>query len=266
MNRTRILGLIAAVPAFCGTAQAASLEDPICADRPGRNSATCVVPKGQWQIETGLVDWSLTKVGGTRETELAFGASAIKYGLTERLTVELDVAPYVRTASRSAAGRERTSGFGDIAIAAKYAVLMSGALSAAIYPYVKLPTAGTDVGNGKVEGGLRVPLGLALGSSPFSLSTTPQVDLAADGDGHGYHAAMTQVAGLGWAASDSLSFSAELWGQWDWDPTGTNRQYGTAISAAYLTGKNVQLDGGVEFGLSRVSPDVLISGGVSIRF
>lgn len=247
-------------------ALAASMGDPICADRPGKSSATCVVPKGSWQVETGLADWSLTKVGGARETELAIAASAIKYGLTERLTVELDVAPYVRITSRSAAGRERASGVGDIAIAAKYAVPTSGALSVAIYPYAKLPTAAGGVGNGKVEGGLRIPLGLALGSSPFSLSTTPQVDFAADGDGHGYHAAMTQVAGLGWAASDSLSFSAELWGQWDWDPAGTSRQYGTAASAAYLAGQNVQLDGGVEFGLSRASPDVSISGGVSIRF
>jgi hypothetical protein len=77
---------------------------------------------------------------------------------------------------------------------------------------------------------------------------------------------MAQVAAVGWAASDRLNLSAEIWGAWDWDPSGTTRQASADGSAAWLLGKDVQLDAGVNFGLNRATPDVELYTGVAVRF
>ena len=105
--------------AVAAPAMAGKMADPICTDRPGKGSATCTVPKGHFQIETGLADWSLTKSGGTRDTELEVGASAIKYGVTDHLHVEVDVVPLIRTTSRAAGFRDHSSGVGDTLVKVK---------------------------------------------------------------------------------------------------------------------------------------------------
>lgn len=253
--------------AVSAPATAGKMADPICADRPGKGSATCTTPAGHFQFETGLADWSLTKSGGTRKSDLKLGATSVKYGLNDRLHVEVSFTPLVRQTSRSSGGHSTSSGFGDTNVKLKQQLTADGAaFSAALYPYVKIPTASKRIGNGKVEGGLVVPLGLALGKSPFSLSASPEIDLAADGDGHGYHAAMAQTLSLGLQATPALSLSAELWGSWDWDPAGTTRKASLDGSAAYRLGSEWQIDGGANFGLNRDTADVEVYGGVSMRF
>ena len=69
---------------LCLSTAAAADEQPICATRPGKSTAPCTTPAGHFQIETGLVDWSLQKSGGERDTSLAIGETTFKYGLTDR--------------------------------------------------------------------------------------------------------------------------------------------------------------------------------------
>jgi hypothetical protein len=133
-------------------------------------------------------------------------------------------------------------------------------------PFVKIPIANRSLGNGKWEGGMLFPIAYSIAKSPFSIGLTPEVDWSADADGRGHHATMVQVASVGWQATDKLNLSAEIWGQWDWDTSGTTRQASADGSVAYLVNNNVQLDAGANFGLNRVTPDVELYGGVSVRF
>jgi hypothetical protein len=66
--------------------------------------------------------------------------------------------------------------------------------------------------------------------------------------------------------SDKVNVSAELWGQWNWDPAGTQKQYSADVAFAYLPNKNLQLDTGANFGLNRNTPDIELYAGVSTRF
>lgn len=258
-----LLGLAAlgaAAPAFAD-------DDQICADRPGKATSPCTVPAGHWQVETGLADWSLQKGGGERDTLLVLGETTVKYGLDEHSDIEVDVVPWQRATSRAGGVHQSASGIGDTQIIYKRELTSSdAALQLSLYPYVKLPTAKHDLGNGKVEGGLLVPIQYQVPKSKLSIGLTPELDLLADQDGHGYHAAMAQVVTLGWQASDKLNLSTELWGQWDWDPSATTRQYSADGAIAYVVNKNVQLDAGVNLGLNRQTPDVEIYGGISERF
>ena len=259
--------LIAATALLASSAALAADEQPICADRPGKATATCTVPAGHWQLETGLADWSLQKGGGERDASLVLGETTIKYGLTDRSNIEVDVTPWQRATSRAGGVRDSTSGFGDLTILYKQRLTGDDApVQVSALPFIKAPTAKHSLGNGKWEGGLLIPVGYAIPKSPFSIALTPEIDWAADADGHGHHLAMAQVASLGFAASERLNLSVEIWGAWDWDPDGTTRQASADAAAAYLLSNDVQLDVGANFGLNRATPDVELYGGVSVRF
>lgn len=252
--------------ALTGRAAAAD-QSPICADRPGKATSACTVPVGHWQIETGFADWTLQKGHGERDTSLVFGETTVKYGLTGSADLEVDVTPWEQATSRFGGSHGSASGMGDVNIIYKQRLTPADApVQLLAMPFVKAPTAKHSLGNGKWEGGLLVPIGYAIPKTPLSLALTPEVDWVADGDGHGHHAAMAQVASLGWAVSDKLNLSAEIWGGCDWDPDGTTRQASADAAAAYLLRNNVQLDAGANFGLNRNTPDVELYGGISVRF
>jgi hypothetical protein len=253
---------------LAGASPAAGAEEPpICPTRPGKSTAPCTVSVGHFQIETGLVDWSVQKDGGERDTSLVLGETTVKYGLTDRSDIELDVIPWQRSTSRAGGAKVSASGFGDLVASYKQELTSSDApLQLALLAFVKFPTAKHSLGNGKWEGGLLMPVLYTIGKSPLSINVTPELDWVADGDGHGHHVAMAQVASLGWQVNEKLSLAGELWGQWDWDPAGTSRQYSADGSIAYLVSKNLQLDAGANFGLNRNTPEMEVYTGVSVRF
>lgn len=259
--------LMAAAALLCASSAAgAADEQPICPDRPSKANGTCTVPEGHFQLETGLVDWTRDESGGIRTDLTMWGSTIIKYGLTDRSDIELGFTPY-ETLRVHGDERERVSGFGDMTLRLKQRLTSDdAAVRATLIPFVKLPTAGPDLGNGKVEGGVAVPVSYSIADSPVSVTLGPELDLRADSDGRGYHAAMTQLVNIGLAASSRLSLSAEVWSQWDWDPDGTVRQYSADAAAAYLVSNDVQLDAGANFGLNRNTPDVELYAGVSKRF
>lgn len=258
-----LAALLLAVP----TTSIAADEAPICAARPGKSTAPCTVPAGHLQLEIGAVDWSRQKGDGERDTSVAIGETTVKYGLTDHSDVELDITPWQRSASRAGSSRASTSGFGDLVASYKHRLTSPDAqLQLALMPFAKIPTAKRSLGNGKWEGGLLAPISFPIGHSPLSIGLTPEVDWIADTDGHGHHAAMAQVASLGWQVTPKFSLSGEAWGSWDWDPAVTVRQYSADASVAYLLDNSVQIDGGANFGLNRNTPDVELYAGVSKRF
>jgi len=248
-------------------AAAAAQSLTVCADRPGKSSQTCTVPRGHVQIEIGIGDWTLEKSGGERNTALAIGQFAVKYGLTDRSHIEIDVTPWQRDTSRAAGVRDRSAGFGDLLLVYKQLLTSEDApLQVAVSPFVKAPTARRPIGNRTWEGGLVVPIQYAIPKSTLAISATPELDWVADGNGRGRHALMAQVVNLGWQTTRTLNLSGEIWRQWDWDPSGTERQESADVAAAWLASDRVQLDGGANFGLNQATPDVELYGGVSVLF
>ena len=262
----RGLAYFFAAAALCASRAEAADTQPICPDRPGKGTATCTVPAGRWQIESDLVDWTHDDSDGVRSDFTTIGSSLLKLGISGNADVELGFTPYEISTVRDADGRRHASGVGDLLVRTKLGLTGASApVQVALDPFVKIPTAKDDLGNGKVEGGLTVPVGVSLGG-PLSLASAPELDWRADGDGHGHHAAMIQLIDLGIAASSRLSLTAELWGQWDWDPAGTTRQYSADGAVAYDVSNDVQLDAGANFGLNRDTPDFELYAGVSKRF
>lgn len=249
------------------TAAAAADEEPICGDRPGLGTPTCTVPAGTVQVETGFVDWIVDRSEGLRGEDLVIGETAVKFGIAARLHLETVLAPYVRSRAREEGSEKTLSGVGDFSLGAKYRLTDGDApIQIAVRAFLKIPTAKRPLGNGKVEGGLVVPLEYRVASSQLSLALSPEVDLVADSDGSGRHVALMQVAGLAAQLSSRISASAELAGAWDLDPSGTVRQYALGASAAYLLSRDMQVDAGLNLGLNRSTPDREIYCGIALRF
>jgi len=255
------------IAALLLTAAAAAQELTICADRPGKASPTCIVPSGHVQVEMGVADWTLTEGQSERETALTIGQFAIKYGLTERSQVEVDVTPWDRVTDHNGSVRERSSGFGDLLLDYKQLLTAPDApVQVAASPFVKIPTARRPIGNGRWESGLILPIQYAIPKSQLTIALTPELDWAADNARQGHHMLAATVVNLGWQATPRLNLSAEIWGQWDWDPGGTERQVSADVAAAYLPSKRVQFDAGANFGLNRATPDADLYLGVSRLF
>jgi len=245
------------IPLFALAAAAAEPDLTICADRPSEANGVCTVPVGHWQLEASAIDW--THSPGTDVTST--GQTLVKLGLGGSSDVEVGWTPYI---SVHQPGPD-ASGVGDMVVRDKQRLTDPDAkFQAAIIPFAKLPTADHSIGNGKVEGGLAVPLSAPVG--PVTATLGPEVDLLADSDGHGYHVAVTNLVNLGWSATSRFTLSAELWNNVNFDPAGTVRQWSADASAAYLVSKRMQLDAGANFGLNKQTPDVELYGGISVLF
>jgi Putative MetA-pathway of phenol degradation len=263
--RGRVI-LVASIWLTPGGAAAAD-PAPICADRPGKATATCTVPHGRLQVETGLADWSLQKASDERDTSLVIGETTVKYGLTDGSDIEFDVTPWQQATSRGRGFHNGASGIGDVDLVYKQQLTSAdAALQVTVRPFVKVPTAKRRLGSGKWEGGLLVPIAYSVPRSRLTIALTPELDWVADADGHGHHPSMSQVASLGWQASAKLNLSGEIWGSWDWARDGTMRQYSADAAVAYLLSGDVQLDAGANFGLNRETPDVELYTGIARRF
>lgn len=246
-------------------AVAADAEPPICTDRPSKANGTCTVPAGKFQLEAGLAGWSLFKEGGVRAELLTLGSSFAKLGLTDRSDLQIGFTPNARVTVKADGETDRLSGFGDVVVRYKHRLTRDDAKAQiGIIPFVKIPTAKDGIGNGKVEGGIAVPIAFTIGKA--SLTFGPEVDLLADGDGKGRHAAVVNLVNVGLPVADRLTLYAELWSNFNFDPDGTIRQASADAALAYLVTDRLQLDVGANAGLTKDTPDIEVYAGVSTRF
>lgn len=253
-----MLLLLAVVPA-----DADDLK-PICPDRPGRGTSPCTLDEGHAQFELGLFDDSFQHRSGVTTDIDNVGSLLAKWGLNERMDVEAGMALYQYQRVHDASGTSTLSGIGDLFLHAKYNPLTTdGSFALVVGPFLKLPTASGGLGNGAVEGGMVLPMAYDLGNN-WSLAMTPEADVQLNAAGHGYHANLVNVVGLG-RSFGPWTLGAEVWTGQNLDPAGTVSQYTFDLTAAWLANNDTQLDGGVNIGLNRATPDLEIYFGVSRR-
>jgi hypothetical protein len=239
---------------------------PICADRPTKSNGPCTVDAGHFQVEADIVNASFIHAGGMTSNNWLILNPTLKYGLTSYLDIEANIAPIDILRTRDANGVVTTqTGVSDLFLRLKYEFVNKPSFQAALIPYIKAPTAGRELGNGAWEGGMIVPANIKLNSA-LSLAVQAEVDDLENGAGGGHHLANSEDINLGLTLPHNITVFAELWGQWDFDPAGTVRQYSADIAAALGLGRDTQLDAGVNFGLNRATPGVAPYIGISHRF
>ena len=247
-------------------AAAAAEAGPICTDRPTKANALCTVPVGRLQLETSAASWSLTKSPGARTELLTVGSSFIKVGLSGRSDLQVGIMPYAELTTKQGGTRSRTSGFDDLVVRYKHRLTNSSAkIQVGVIPFIKLPTAKHDIGNGKVEGGLAVPISVATGS-PITLVLGPEADLLADSDGDGRHPALVNLINLSEPIADRVTLYGELWTMTNFDPADTVTLASADAAISYALRPNFQVDVGANLGLTRHTADAELYLGLSVRF
>lgn len=230
------------------------------------------VNTGHVQLESYLVGYAYAHdTSGDADAHIIIwnvAPTTAKYGLLNNLDLELALNPYtyVRTEDRLARSVDHQQGFGDVIFRTKLNLWGndSGSTALALLPFVKFPTAQDGLGNNAFEGGLALPAGFELPRS-FWLFLSPELSAVPKASGNGYTAAFRDIACLWHGIVGRLSGYIEF-SNWvafdvpaDW--------YGTVdLGCTYLATKNVQLDAGVLFGVTKTAPDVNPFVGFSIRF
>ena len=244
---------------------------PLCTDRPTKSTSPCTVDAGHFQLESDIFNVTMDRGVGHTTTIWLASNPTLKYGLTDRLDVEVNMAPYVSVVvrDRSSGARTFSDGVGDFFLRAKWAPLGDGgrAVSLALSPYIKLPTAPAGIGNGAVEGGLIAPININLPAS-FSLVIDPEFDVVKNSGDSGRHINTSGLLSLSRGLSKMLTASVEVWTDTDFDPAGSRTQVSGDLGLAFIPPKalNWQFDGGVNFGLNRETPAAQAYLGVSRRF
>ncbi|WP_447724685.1 transporter [Sphingomonas koreensis] len=262
------LGMIVILMVGTGIAKAQEPR-PLCADRPGLGTPACTVDPGRTVVELGGFDWTLDQDESQRSDSLIAGDLLIRHGMTPNLEVQLGWTAFgtVRTRDKSTGAVARSSGTGDVTIAARYNLSNpdGSGFSAAVMPYATLPTGGTAIGARDWGAGLILPISYSL-SDTIGIALTPAIDAAVDGDRHGRHLAYGTVIGVSAALSDSVSSALEVQVTRDEDPAGHATQALAGLSFAWLPGDELQLDAGAVAGLNAASPEIELYFGITRRF
>ena len=262
-----LLGLAQGPPAAAQSlpGAAATAPAPICTDRPTKANVACTVPAGAVQVEADLANWMRGTADGVRTDTLLYTNPTVKVGVGDRTDIELTIAPYETVHVRAGGTTDRLGGVGDLYLRLKQGLTAgSSKVQVALIPYLKAPTARVGIGNGRVEGGVIVPVVFSLPGG-VALNLGPEVDLLADGDRHGRHAQLVTLANLSRSFGRATVY-AEFWNAQNLDPAGTVHQYSADVAVAYLVTPVWQVDVGGNFGLNRATPATQLSVGLATRF
>lgn len=245
---------------------ASTADAPICTDRPTKSNFACTVPKGMVQIEADSFAWIRASTGSAQTDQLIFSNPTIKYGLSESADIQLNWAPFTRARIRDEGGQITTlSGPGDLTLRFKRRLTSDGsALQLSLLPFVKLPTAPAGIGNGKVEGGMAIPINISVPDN-WTITLGPQIDLLASADGSGRHLGMTGLVNIARQIGQFTIYN-EIWTSQNFDPAGIIRQYSYDVAVTWLPNPSLQFDIGANIGLNPDTPDLVSYLGVSTRF
>lgn len=241
----------------------------ISTDRPDKTESAYTVDAGHYQIEASLVDYTYNQRNSTQSDQRSDNFSVVpvnlKVGLLNNMDLQLIINPYLNNRSRGDGDRERKTGFGDIQNRLKINLWGNdgGQTAFAIMPFVKYPTNTNDLANNAIESGIILPLAVALPGN-WNMGIMTEFDFNRNDQKNYYPEYINtitfghQIVGdLGGYVEFFSSFNDEEDSQW----------IGTVdLGMTYGLSDDIQLDGGVNIGVTNSADDFNPFLGCSIRY
>jgi hypothetical protein len=234
-------------------------------DRPDTTESPYTVDAGHYQIEMSFFDFDRNRVNGTRIETWTFGALNLKAGLLPNVDLQAVFDSYANEETRSGGFTETASGFSDVALRLKVNLWGNdeGRTALAIMPFVKIPT-GTELSNGHWEGGLILPLAIAL-TDRVGLGLMIEADFVHDEEQGGYDVEWVHTVTLGFDLTSKLGLYLEYAGL-----AGADRafDYQATFDAGitWSATDDLVFDAGVRVGLNDAAQDLGVFTGMSVRF
>jgi hypothetical protein len=249
-----------------------SLLREFSADRPDKTESAYTVDAGHFQVEMDLVSYTYDrdKSGGgdTRTKAWAIAPVNLKVGLFNDLDVQLVLETYnrIRTEDRVVGTTQHQSGFGDATLRLKKNFWGNdgGKTAFAMMPFLKFPANQDNLGNHAVEGGLIFPFSMELPRG-WSLGAMTEVDYLRNDSHQGYHAAFINSITISRDLTKKLAGYVEFFSEVSTERG--SRWVGTVdVGLTYRLTANVQLDAGVNLGVTRSADDVNLFLGLTWRY
>jgi hypothetical protein len=278
------LGLVATLCSAAAPAQPApdksrfSLTNPtprallreMSTDRPDKTESPYTVDAGRVQVEFDLLSLTTDRrregPDVIRSRSLSVLPVNLKLGLTNRTDLQILVEPYVHQRERRAGSSDTVDGFGDVTLRLKRNLWGNdgGDTALALMPFVKLPTSSAGIGNDAVEFGIIVPLAIGV-SDQVGIGLMTEIDMLQESDGRGYALTFVNSATIAFALTDRLGLYTEAFTE---RSTEAGAKWVTAgdLGLTYALSDDLQLDGGVNIGITEAADDLNLFLGISRRF
>jgi len=247
--------------ALCASPAIAQDRD-FCANRPGLGTPPCTIAPGSAMIEAGVAEWDHSADASATDDSEAFGDLLLRIGVSPSAEVQFGLTSFTleRMHDRASGAASRASRVGDAFIAVRRGIAgPDGPL--AIEAFVSAPPGHAS----RWSTGLLLPASVNLPEA-FQLALSPEVDLAADADGHGRHIAYGGVIGLSRNISADVSLAGEVQALENDDPGAHSLDVRLAGSIAWQATPRLEIDLEADAGLSAGAPDRAILFGFADRF
>lgn len=241
-------------------------------DRPDLTESAHTVDAGHFQSEADLVNFSHDHdTAGSADTKVdawTAGAINLKAGLLNWMDLQLvlDVYSHITTEDRVAGTKLRQSGLGDFTTRVKMNLWGNdgGTTALAVMPFVKFPTKQDELGNDEIEGGVIIPFGMELPGG-WSLGVMTEFDFVRNNADSGYRTDLVNSLVVGHDLIGKLGGYVEFFSVVS-SESGNPWVGVLGLGLAYAVTDDLQLDGGVNLGLTRSAEDINPFLGVSWRF
>jgi Putative MetA-pathway of phenol degradation len=236
-------------------------------DRPDKTESPITVDAGHFQWEMDFATYTFDRTKHETTKAWAVAPTNFKLGILNNVDLQVVVETYnTQTAENRDTGRkQRVSGFGDVTLRCKtnFWGNDSGFSAFGIMPFVKFPTAADGIGNGAVEGGVILPLLLRL-PADWDIGTELAAGHLRNEAGGGYHQEIIQSVTVGHDIGKWSGY-VEIFSDVSNEPhAGWVATFDCGVS--YRLTRNVQLDTGVNIGLTKAADDVNPFVGLSVRY
>ncbi len=235
-------------------------------DRPDQTESAYTVDAGHVQVEMDLVNYFHDQTGGVTTEALAIAPVNLKFGLWNNVDVQFVLDSYGRVKTRTpGTPATEVDGTGDLLTRLKVNLWGNdgGVTALAVMPFVKWPLSQSSLRNGKTEGGIIVPMAVALPAG-WGLGLMTEVDFVRDSSNAydmEYFNTITLshdiVGNLGGYVEFAALFTPDSGAQW---------QGQIDLGFTYGFTENTQLDFGCNFGVTSTAPDYNPFVGLTLRF
>ena len=238
-------------------------------DRPDKTESAYTVDAGHYQVETSFVDYTYDHKNsdGTdqRVGNFSIVPMNLKAGLLNNVDVQLIVNPYIEERSKGDGEKEINNGFGDIQSRIKINLWGNdgGSTAFAAMPFVKFPTNTGELGNSAVEGGIIFPLAVSL-PADWNMGLMTEFDFNRNSEKNYYTDFINSIT-LGHQIIGNLNGYVEFFSSFNNEED--SPWIGTIdMGLTYAVTENIQLDSGVNIGVTRSADDFNPFLGCSIRY